>query len=628
MDDDIPDVEWTSVLEAAKSEEDSIPDIVKEMDEMSKSLKTISEATAKAVDPLKVLKEKTKELTETSKKLLVAVDKTIDTDDTETDDEEKDMTTLDEWAKSASTVTKKEKTGVQWHSKLGHLERGSLGGDFSSVNLIPEEKSISTKQRLTHEFKTSTARIMAVKVPRRMGASSPYQMIGYNKRLYMQKVVDRYRSAKQADMTVFFADAGRNNAMLGRARMSRAGLFGFLPDAAVLPLVLRDPDKIVSEIPGIAKAVEANVDRTDLIRYMWNMYSGQSFSSTGSAIFPLDESAFDKYYVEAPSEAVVAERSDIRNFEHNMTAPRYEDTVSAVQYVYSEGSGSGLGALADGKTPDKKKPKKPVVTATYTRPNGEEYHARLIEIPGSKTQIADVDMVKTARESRINVLLKGRPGTGKTALCEASLENLQIVECDASTEAADFLGSYVPTGHDTFEWQDGPLITAAKNGWPLLVDEIALCDTRELAVLYAAMDGRKTISVTSNPEIGKVDIEDGFYVIGACNPDVPGAILSDALLSRFPIQLEVTTDYNMLKKLGVDEDILTVARNLAKQEASKEIMKAPQTRELLDFMRIKKAFGQHAAIASFVASADPVDMDTYISIVTTSFGIKAAPIKI
>lgn len=258
---------------------------------------------------------------------------------------------------------------------------------------------------------------------------------------------------------------------------------------------------------------------------------------------------------------------------------------------------------------------------SYPRPTGEEYHSRVITV--GSTQFEDVDFIRNAHVQKMPVLLFGAPGTGKTALIEAALEDVVTVQGTAETETADFVGSWTQNNEGKYVWVDGPLIIAADAGRPLLIDEIALVDPRVMAVVYGLMDGRDVLTVTANPERPDVSAKEGFVVFGSCNPDVPGAIMSDALLSRFMIHVEVKTDWSVASSLGVGAKIIQVARNLQIKKDSGQVTASPQIRELLTFKKVSAAFGQDLALNNFISSARPEDQAIYVEAVNNVFGSSA-----
>jgi hypothetical protein len=259
----------------------------------------------------------------------------------------------------------------------------------------------------------------------------------------------------------------------------------------------------------------------------------------------------------------------------------------------------------------------------YKRPNGDDYFTRMWG------EHHDVEVLKKAREQSQFVLLYGAPGCGKTALVEAAFgEHLHTVLGSGDTEVSDLVGGYVQTPSGGFLWEDGPLLKAAENGDTLLIDEIGLIDPKVLSIVYGLMDGRREYTVTANPERGTVKAKDGFYVIAATNPNAPGVRLSEALLSRFTIHTEMTTDWALARKLGAPTSIVTAAQNLAKKQQSGEVSWAPQMRELLAFRDLTKTFGTKFAIANLLAASPELDRPVVADVFTRVFGEECRPAKI
>jgi nitric oxide reductase NorQ protein len=262
----------------------------------------------------------------------------------------------------------------------------------------------------------------------------------------------------------------------------------------------------------------------------------------------------------------------------------------------------------------------------YVRPNGDKYFTRTW---GDHT---DVMVLRKARELSSYVLLYGAPGCGKTALIEAAFAGesggLYTILGSGDTEVADLVGGYVQTPSGGFLWEDGPLLKAAETGGVLLIDEVGLIDPKVLSIVYGLMDGRREYTVTANPERGTVRAADGFYVVAATNPNAPGVRLSEALLSRFSMQAEMTTDWSLARRLGASTPVVTAAQNLAKKQQSGETSWAPQMRELLAFRDLEVAFGTPFAISNLLAAAPEIDRAIVADVLTRVFGHECRPAKI
>lgn len=266
-----------------------------------------------------------------------------------------------------------------------------------------------------------------------------------------------------------------------------------------------------------------------------------------------------------------------------------------------------------------------IAEKTITRPNGVDYWVRKIG------EHSDVAVLRKAREANINILAYGPPGTGKTALIEAAFSDGPVYTLAGSgdTELADFIGGYVQLPGNVFEWVDGPLIRAMEEGRPFYVDEVALIDPKVMSgALYPVMDGRDELRITANPERGVVKAKEGFYVIGACNPNAPGARMSEALLSRFSLQFEVTTDFALAKRLGVPSKMVTAAQNMAKKVEKGELGWAPQLRELLAFKEVAGLLGEMPALRNVVSGAPEIDRPQVQDILSRSYAKPVTPLAI
>lgn len=240
----------------------------------------------------------------------------------------------------------------------------------------------------------------------------------------------------------------------------------------------------------------------------------------------------------------------------------------------------------------------PSADASYLRPNGVRYYPRAWGV------YQDIPVIRKAREAGQAIFLFGPPGTGKTAMVEAAFgEELITFLGSGDTEVADLVGSYVQNPDGTYSWVDGPLVIAAEQGRPILLDEVGLIDSKCLSVVYGLMDGRGELTVTANPERGTIKAAKGFYVMGATNPNAPGVHLSEALMSRFAIHTEVSTDWELATRLGVPDAMVRLGGKMNKQYATNSISWAPQLREALAFRDIYNTFGSEFAFANLLTLA-------------------------
>lgn len=252
------------------------------------------------------------------------------------------------------------------------------------------------------------------------------------------------------------------------------------------------------------------------------------------------------------------------------------------------------------------------------RRNGTEYYPRVIG------GMSDVDFYHRAQERQKHVILAGPPGTGKTAGFEAAFDSvsegedfpadkplgMETIVGTTSTKVEDFVGSYVQNPETrVFEWVNGPLVRSIINDVPLLVDEIAIIDPGVLVLLYPLMDGRGVLEVQQNPSLPPFYVGKNWMVLGAYNPDVPGAIISEALSDRFHYQVEVKADWRLAIDMGIPVEVVEVMSNLSLLQSRGDISWSPQFRSLILFKEDMDDFGLNFAIQNLLGKTPKDDRE-------------------
>lgn len=159
--------------------------------------------------------------------------------------------------------------------------------------------------------------------------------------------------------------------------------------------------------------------------------------------------------------------------------------------------------------------------APWTHPKGKTPPKRAA-FKWREDQVRDLLLFWFSGADSRALKLIGHTGAGKTELVlqwHALLNMpLVVIGCNPRTEAQQLVGMMVSTGNGT-TFADGPLITAARQGWSVLVDEYNLVDPGEASGLNAFLEGKPyTI-----PETGETIVPaPGFRIFATMNPKTSG----------------------------------------------------------------------------------------------------------
>lgn len=173
------------------------------------------------------------------------------------------------------------------------------------------------------------------------------------------------------------------------------------------------------------------------------------------------------------------------------------------------------------------------------------------------------------------VLMVGETGGGKTTLSElVGRGKLKSINCHERTETADLLGRLRPKHDGGFEWSDGVVISAMRDGVPLLIDEISLAEDSVLERLNPLFEEDRSLLLSdAGTETEVVESKQGFQMIATMNPggDYGKKELSKALRNRFT-EVWTSSDYT------TSELITIFDQRLARVDATKEEARITPTR--------------------------------------------------
>ena len=251
-----------------------------------------------------------------------------------------------------------------------------------------------------------------------------------------------------------------------------------------------------------------------------------------------------------------------------------------------------------------------------------------------------IDILNSAFEKGLFVLVIGPKGTGKTSLVmEYAIQKskkLESINFSLRTRESHLIGTKsLVEGNIGFD--EGVLIKSMKEGSILYLDELNAAEADVLLRLDEALDDRRQIILKeSDGQVIKAD--DSWFTIATINPltHVGTKELPPQLLSRFPVRIRLDyppedVEYKIIKKHVKnphEAEVLQgikLANTLRQASAVEELYYSPSIRETIAYAKLLEGGSSAKEAAKIVfgnvySQWGNVEFQKVNDIITSMFG--------
>jgi len=251
-----------------------------------------------------------------------------------------------------------------------------------------------------------------------------------------------------------------------------------------------------------------------------------------------------------------------------------------------------------------------------------------------------IDILNSAFEKGLFVLIIGPKGTGKTSLvmeyAVQKSKKLESINFSLRTRESHLIGTKsLVEGNVGFD--EGVLIKSMKEGSILYLDELNAAEADVLLRLDEALDDRRQIVLKeSDGQVIKAD--DSWFTIATINPltHVGTKELPPQLLSRFPVRIRLDyppedLEYKIIKKhvknLHETEILqgIKLANTLRQASAVEELYYSPSIRETIAYAKLLEGGSSAKEAAKIVfgnvySQWGNVEFQKVNDIITSMFG--------
>jgi len=230
----------------------------------------------------------------------------------------------------------------------------------------------------------------------------------------------------------------------------------------------------------------------------------------------------------------------------------------------------------------------------------EEYFPQVISVQEETT---DIQILNIAFQEKLNTLLLGEAGCGKTLSLKRLAFELGVpyksVSLNGACTVEDLIGHYTRIGSE-WAWVDGWLTKLARHGGIFVAEEINAAPPEILFILHDLL-GHVTRKIDLTQAGGEVvHASDDFFFAATANPDYDGTnSFNKALKDRFDVVLEFSYDTNVEKNFVRDKNLLKFASMLRKKYPN-EISQPISSRSLKQFETNRALYGYDTAKTIYI----------------------------
>jgi hypothetical protein len=231
--------------------------------------------------------------------------------------------------------------------------------------------------------------------------------------------------------------------------------------------------------------------------------------------------------------------------------------------------------------------------------------------------VVDIKLIRKALSLKMNTLIEGPTGSGKTSLVyaaaagatgelkaagkgpdgkmqyenviDASLRRPVVyVPCNGAIEPSQFFGRWVPTPQGTFKFAPGEITLACLYGGIIYLDEVNFMPPKIASVLHGAMDKRRTIvllDAAGSDTPTAITLHPQTQIIATYNGgDYQGTRpMNEAFVNRFAFNFQFPYEAKQEEALVWSKHLLLCSTQLRESYTAGDIRTPVSTNMLIEF---------------------------------------------